>query len=171
MDGCEPPCGCWDLNSGPSEEPSLQPQEGATSVSSIASDKPESLGNFQTLWVNGHSWMILTDFNSSAVISIHVTTFDKQSLSLPFHCKFNISFPPAGLPCPSSIWVLLPCLLVSCLILFDCLLLEACSFLKRKQRRSRSWEESRCGQLGGMEGGETWVKCIVWKNNLFSVKI
>jgi hypothetical protein len=33
MDGCEPPCGCWDLNSGPSEEhlvlltaePSLQP--------------------------------------------------------------------------------------------------------------------------------------------------
>jgi hypothetical protein len=34
MDGCEPPCGCWDLNSGPSEEqsallttePSRQPQ-------------------------------------------------------------------------------------------------------------------------------------------------
>jgi hypothetical protein len=33
MDGCKPPCGCWDLNSGPSEEqsvfftsePSLQP--------------------------------------------------------------------------------------------------------------------------------------------------
>jgi hypothetical protein len=33
MDGCEPPCGCWDLNLGPSEEqsvllttePSLQP--------------------------------------------------------------------------------------------------------------------------------------------------
>jgi hypothetical protein len=33
-DGCEPPCGCWDLNSGPLEEqsvhltaePSLQPQ-------------------------------------------------------------------------------------------------------------------------------------------------
>jgi hypothetical protein len=33
-DGCEPPCGCWDLNSGPSEEqlallttePSRQPQ-------------------------------------------------------------------------------------------------------------------------------------------------
>jgi hypothetical protein len=32
-DGCEPPCGCWDLNSGPPEEqlapltaePSLQP--------------------------------------------------------------------------------------------------------------------------------------------------
>jgi hypothetical protein len=22
MDGCEPPCGCWDLNSGPSEEQS-----------------------------------------------------------------------------------------------------------------------------------------------------
>jgi hypothetical protein len=20
MDGCEPPCGCWDLNSGPVEE-------------------------------------------------------------------------------------------------------------------------------------------------------
>jgi hypothetical protein len=34
MGGCEPPCGCWDLNSGPSEEqsvflpaePSLQPR-------------------------------------------------------------------------------------------------------------------------------------------------
>jgi hypothetical protein len=34
MDGYEPPCGCWDLNSGPSEEqlvflpakPSHQPQ-------------------------------------------------------------------------------------------------------------------------------------------------
>jgi hypothetical protein len=33
-DGCEPPCGCWDLNSGPLEEqlvlltaePSLQPR-------------------------------------------------------------------------------------------------------------------------------------------------
>jgi hypothetical protein len=33
-DGCEPPCGCWELNSGPSEEesvllatePSLQPK-------------------------------------------------------------------------------------------------------------------------------------------------
>ena len=23
MDGCEPPCGCWDLNSGPSEEQSM----------------------------------------------------------------------------------------------------------------------------------------------------
>ena len=22
-DGCEPPCGCWDLNSGPSEEKSV----------------------------------------------------------------------------------------------------------------------------------------------------
>jgi hypothetical protein len=33
-DGCEPPCGCWELNSGPLEEqsvltpePSLQPQK------------------------------------------------------------------------------------------------------------------------------------------------
>jgi hypothetical protein len=23
MGGCEPPCGCWDLNSGPSEEQSV----------------------------------------------------------------------------------------------------------------------------------------------------
>jgi hypothetical protein len=23
MDGCEPPCGCWELNSGPLEEPSV----------------------------------------------------------------------------------------------------------------------------------------------------
>jgi hypothetical protein len=23
MDHCEPPCGCWDLNSGPSEEQSV----------------------------------------------------------------------------------------------------------------------------------------------------
>jgi hypothetical protein len=30
MDGCEPPCGCWDLNSGPLEEQSvLLPTEPA----------------------------------------------------------------------------------------------------------------------------------------------
>ena len=37
IDGCEPPCGCWNLNSGPSEEqsvlltfePSLQPPPGS----------------------------------------------------------------------------------------------------------------------------------------------
>jgi hypothetical protein len=39
MGGCEPPCGCWDLNSGPSEEqsvllstePSRQPMSGGDS--------------------------------------------------------------------------------------------------------------------------------------------
>jgi hypothetical protein len=29
-DGCEPPCGCWDLNSGPSEE-----QSGALLLSTV----------------------------------------------------------------------------------------------------------------------------------------
>ena len=40
-DGYEPPCGCWDLNSGPSKEqsllltaePSLQPPNGPFSLS------------------------------------------------------------------------------------------------------------------------------------------
>ena len=26
MDGCEPPCGCWELNSGPQEEQPVQPK-------------------------------------------------------------------------------------------------------------------------------------------------
>jgi hypothetical protein len=40
IDGCEPPCGCWDLNSGPLEEqlvlltaePSLQPKKDVLRV-------------------------------------------------------------------------------------------------------------------------------------------
>jgi hypothetical protein len=44
-DGCEPPCGCWDLNSGPSEEqsvlftaePSLQPPCFSLNLSRILS--------------------------------------------------------------------------------------------------------------------------------------
>jgi hypothetical protein len=45
-DGCETPCGCWDLNSGPSEEqsvllttePSLQPYVALLNPQSINSD-------------------------------------------------------------------------------------------------------------------------------------
>jgi hypothetical protein len=53
-DGCEPPCSCWDLNSGPSEEqsvllttePSLQPSKGH-SLSVWGTSKPTaSPGHF-----------------------------------------------------------------------------------------------------------------------------
>ena len=55
--GCEPPCGCWELNSGPLEEqsvllttePSLQPPEMIFSekifVSSTALKRPHDHGN------------------------------------------------------------------------------------------------------------------------------
>jgi hypothetical protein len=38
MDGCEPPCGCWDLNSGPSEE-----QSGTNQLSHLTSPNINSL--------------------------------------------------------------------------------------------------------------------------------
>lgn len=34
------------------------------------------------------------------------------------------SFPPIGLPSLASIWVLLPCLIISCFVLFGCLFSE-----------------------------------------------
>lgn len=78
-------------------------------------------------------------------------------ISDPFACCWD-SFPPIRRPCPASIWGLLPCLIVSCFVLFGCQLLEVCSFLKRKQRRSESEGEGRWrGQLEGVEGGETLV--------------
>jgi hypothetical protein len=50
MDGCKPPCGCWELNSGPLEEqsvlltaePSLQPSFQA--LGSQAADNGVSIG-------------------------------------------------------------------------------------------------------------------------------
>jgi hypothetical protein len=53
MDGCEPPCGCWDLNSGPSEEqsallttePSRQPLVAVVLISKLqpAEDKTKTV--------------------------------------------------------------------------------------------------------------------------------
>ena len=43
MNGCEPPCGCWDLNLGPSEEQSVL-------LSAEPSHQPESM-TFKGKWM------------------------------------------------------------------------------------------------------------------------
>ena len=79
MDGCEPPCGCWDLNSGLSEEqlvllaaePSLQPSTlfkkiyllflltyacvgvGACACNSMRSEKDIVSSGAGVLWIMG----------------------------------------------------------------------------------------------------------------------
>lgn len=35
------------------------------------------------------------------------------------------SFPHIGLPCPDSIWVLLPCLIVFCFVVLSCCFLDS----------------------------------------------
>lgn len=49
--------------------------------------------------------------------------------------------------------------------------MEACSFLKRKQRESRGAGESEGWELGGVDEGKTVVRMFVWEKNLFSIKI
>lgn len=52
----------------------------------------------------------------------------------------------------------LTCLIVSGFVLFGYSLLEACSFLKRKQRESGSGERGAGGELGRKEERKTVVK-------------
>ena len=45
-----------------------------------------------------------------------------------------LTVPSIGLPCPVPVQGLLPCLIVSCLVMFGCCLLEACLSLKENRR-------------------------------------
>jgi hypothetical protein len=75
MDGCEPPCGCWDLNSGPSEEqsvlltpePSLQPDLALSNMNVNTMDRGSNLGTWGThqliLWL---CWRLYKVSNFSA---------------------------------------------------------------------------------------------------------
>jgi hypothetical protein len=79
MDGCEPPCGCWDLNSGPSEEQSMF-------LISEPSHQP-----FQTsLWAHNnwfHYNFFIDVFNVLWSYKINKTNCDKISvLSLSYLC-------------------------------------------------------------------------------------
>lgn len=69
-----------------------------------------------------------------------------KSISDSFACSQN-SFPPAGFTCPVSMEELLPCLILSCFVVFGCCLLESCCFLKG-ERREVDQEEGRCRGLG-----------------------
>jgi hypothetical protein len=64
IDGCEPPCGCWDLNLGPLDE---QPVLLTTETSLQAIDLPLSKGNL----------FRITDIN----LMVHF--FKKTKLFLP----------------------------------------------------------------------------------------
>ncbi|EGW02432.1 E3 ubiquitin-protein ligase NEDD4 [Cricetulus griseus] len=62
-DGCEPPCGCWELNSGPLEEQSVL----LTSESSLQPPKPEYewVQVIRLFFHNINEKFILLDFFSS----------------------------------------------------------------------------------------------------------
>jgi hypothetical protein len=49
-DGCEPPCGCWDLNSGPSEEQSGALTHWAISPAPLSSILMKCICHRDTLW-------------------------------------------------------------------------------------------------------------------------
>lgn len=59
-----------------------------------------------------------------------------------------VSFSPTVLPCPTLIRALLPCLIVSCFLLFACYVLEAYVFLKRKWRGIGYGEMEMAGRCG-----------------------
>lgn len=70
-------------------------------------------------------------------------------------------------PCPASIWGLLPCHIMSNFVLFCCCLLEACSLLKRKQRGSRSegetgWSRAKRSRRRGNCGLEVFYDRIIY---------
>ena len=91
-------------------------------------------------------------------------TYD--SFASSFDC-----LPPVCLPCPASIQGLLPRLIVSCCVLFDCHLLEACSFLKRKQKGNGSGGEGRLGGSEEIEGRKTVVRMHCMRaESIFSKK-
>jgi hypothetical protein len=50
MDGCEPPCGCWDLNSGPLEEQSVllpaEPSLQSSLIQSRQKDRQKEMDSF-----------------------------------------------------------------------------------------------------------------------------
>lgn len=74
-----------------------------------------------------------------------------ESASLGF-LYFFFSFLPIGWPHPDSDSGILPCLIVSYFVLFDCYLLEACSFSEEEMRDGVDLEKRGCGGgLGGME--------------------
>lgn len=72
------------------------------------------------------------------------------------------SFLPNGLPCSVWRWGLLYYLIVSYSALFGSCLLEACFFLKGKQKGRRSGEKGGGGWVGGVEGG----KIVIWLYSL-----
>lgn len=84
---------------------------------------------------------------------------------------FSFSFLPIGLPYPGSISGLLPCLIVSYFVRFDCYLLEACSFSEEEmggedleKRGGVCWKPRR----SGMRGNCDWD--VLNEGRLFSTK-
>lgn len=76
-----------------------------------------------------------------------------------------------GLPCSASIGGLLPCLVVTCFVLFGCRLLETCSFLRMKQKKSGPGRGAG-EDLEGVERRETVVGMYrVREDSVFNLKI
>lgn len=74
-------------------------------------------------------------------------------------------FPSTGLPCPALIGVSVPSHFASCYAIFGWYIWKTCSFLKENWEGVDLGEKGGWGLLGGVEGGETAVRCIVWEKN------
>jgi hypothetical protein len=103
QDGCEPPCGCWDLNSGPSEEqsvllttePSLQPHIFILRQENKTKQQQQNWGlepsHLSVLWAS--FWSILkyklvtphkvTSLTSEASWSLTVYVWSWETSTLP----------------------------------------------------------------------------------------
>lgn len=78
-------------------------------------------------------------------------------------------FPSVGLLDPASMWFFFS-LIIFCFVMLCCYLSEAFYFLVRDRRGSGFGGIGGGQKVGGVEGGETLNRYIVWEKNLFAVK-
>jgi hypothetical protein len=106
-------------------------------------------------------------FSIYAVSVIFGLLWDSKQVCLWHFCHLFDVFFPIRLPCPVLIWGLLPCLILSCFVIFLCCLWESCSILHRK------WQRGDLGDKGRFQEwreGKWWSGCILWEKNLFLIK-
>lgn len=93
-----------------------------------------------------------SNLNSSPCLTIHFFTFFHLQ---PEETSLMVTGPSTILSSKKSwlvlVWGLFFCLIAHCFVQFGCHLLDASSFLNRRQTDSRSWVEVRCVCEGGTE--------------------
>lgn len=70
--------------------------------------------------------------------------------------KLLVLFSPPGLPCPPSMWEILPCLNMPCFVMFGCCPSEACYFLREVKVSGSGGEQRWQREFGGVEERKQW---------------